>query len=130
MYSNLMDLSAASQVFHGMDCKDVISWTTMMSILVSLECASEVLKLFLKMIGSGIKYDAVSLVNLISASGLVGSLKMGRSIHAQAIMKGFASDLCVANSMIVMYSRSGELKSAKNMFDQMTTRSLLSLGLL
>ncbi|KAL3539079.1 hypothetical protein ACH5RR_002445 [Cinchona calisaya] len=126
MYSNLMDLTAASEIFDGMYCKDIVSWTTMMGLLVSLECAADAVRLFCKMMDTGINYDAITLINIISACGLLGGLKIGTSIYAQAIVNGFASELPVANSMIVMYSRCGDLNSAKSMFYWMTMKSVVS----
>ncbi|KAJ4715998.1 Pentatricopeptide repeat-containing protein [Melia azedarach] len=126
MYSSLMDLAAASQIFGEPDCKDVISYTTMMGLLVNLEHASDALKIYCKMRKSGILDDMVVIINLISACSVLGDLKRGRQVHARAVVCGFQSELPFSNSIIAMYSKCGDLDSSRTVFDQTTEKSLVS----
>ncbi|KAK9134196.1 hypothetical protein Syun_013526 [Stephania yunnanensis] len=100
-YSNLGDLEAAKKIFDDIASKDVISWTTMMGLLVRHEHASDALKLFYEM-------------------------KLGRLVHCQAIASGFALDILVANAIVAMYSKCGDLKSSKSMFSQINGKTLVS----
>ncbi|KAB1207548.1 hypothetical protein CJ030_MR7G007547 [Morella rubra] len=126
MYSTLIDLDAATKIFHEMECKDVISWTTMMGLSIDLENASYALGLFCSMRDSGIIHDTVAIMNLISACAILGDLKRGREVHAQAVVCGFRPELPLANSLIAMYSKCGDLHSSRNIFDQTTQKSLVS----
>lgn len=56
MYSSLMDLDAAAKMFGEIQCKDVISWTTIMGLLIDLEYASNALELFCIMRDSEINH--------------------------------------------------------------------------
>lgn len=126
MYSSLMDLSAATKVFDGMECKDVISWTTMIGLLVDLEYAIDALKLFSKMRDGRAQLDTVVLMHLISSCASLGDLKRGIQVHAQAVVCGFGSEPPLANSIITMYSKCADLDSLRTVFDQMTEKSLVS----
>ncbi|GLU02742.1 hypothetical protein SLE2022_199810 [Rubroshorea leprosula] len=126
MYSCLLDLDSGTKIFEGMEHKDVISWTTMMGLLVNLECAADAVKLFCKMRPSGVGYDAIVIMNLTTACGLLGALGKGKQVHAQAAVSGFLSELPVVNSLIAMYSKCGELDSSRSVFDQSTQKSLVS----
>ncbi|OVA19615.1 Pentatricopeptide repeat [Macleaya cordata] len=126
MYSSLGHLDATTEIFGNMKSKDVISWTTMIGLLVRLECASDALKLFIRMREDGINIDTVVLINLLTACALLGDLKLGRLIHTQAVVNGFSSDPPVANSIITMYSKCGDLNSSRIQFDRMTEQSLIS----
>ncbi|KAK9287013.1 hypothetical protein L1049_015421 [Liquidambar formosana] len=126
MYSSLMDLNGATKLFSGMQCKDVISWTTMIGLLVRLEYASDALKLFGKMTDSGVSHDLVVIMNLISACAISGDLKRGRQIHAQVVVCGYGLKLPLANSVIAMYSKCGDLDCSRIVFDQTAVRSLVS----
>ncbi|KAL5561184.1 hypothetical protein UlMin_030931 [Ulmus minor] len=126
MYSSLMDFSAATRIFDTMECKDVISWTTMIGLLVRLDNAREALNIFGKMKDSGIKCDIVVAMNLCSACAILGDLKKGKQIHAHAVSSGFGSELVFANSLISIYSKCGDLASSKAVFHQTTRKSLVS----
>ncbi|MCE0481286.1 hypothetical protein HAX54_038937 [Datura stramonium] len=126
LYSSLMELPAATEIFDTMEEKDVISWSTMMSLLVHLEYASDAIKIFLHMRDSANNYDHLILMNLISAGGILGNLKMGKSVHAQVITHGFGSELPLLNAMITMYARCEDLNSSRTVFDHSTTKSMVS----
>ncbi|KAI9181368.1 hypothetical protein LWI28_014342 [Acer negundo] len=126
VYSSLMDLDTANKIFKEMERKDIISWTIMMGLLIDLQYACEALNIFCKMRKSGIICDLVVVINLISACAILGDLKRGRQIHAQAVVCGFESDLHLANSIIAMYSKCGDLDASRAVFNQTTTKSLVS----
>ncbi|KAK3194147.1 hypothetical protein Dsin_025457 [Dipteronia sinensis] len=126
VYSSLMDLDTANKIFKEMECKDIISWTIMMGLLIDLQNACEALNIFCKMRKSGIICDSVVVINLISACAILGDLKRGRQIHAQAVVCGFESELHLANSIIAMYSKCGDLDASRAVFNQTTAKSLVS----
>lgn len=126
MYSRLMDLDAATKIFRGMESKDIISWTLMIGFLVDLEYPCDALKIFCEMRESRIMCDVVVIMNLISASAVLGDLKRGRQIHAQAVVCGFESELRLTNSIIDMYSKCGDLDSSRAMFNHANEKSLVS----
>ncbi|XP_021900495.1 pentatricopeptide repeat-containing protein At4g39530-like isoform X3 [Carica papaya] len=105
LYSCCKDLDAAKKVFDMMECKDVISWTTMMGLLVNLEYAVDALNLFLKMKASKVNHDAVVIMNLVLACTVLGDLRRGRQVHSQAVICGIEYDLPLANSLITMYAK-------------------------
>ncbi|XP_022763063.1 pentatricopeptide repeat-containing protein At4g13650-like [Durio zibethinus] len=126
MYSCLMDLDAATAIFEGMKHKDVISWTTMMGLLVNHEYATNAIELFCKMKASRVSYDAIVVMNLVSACAILGDLRKGKQTHAHAVVCGFVSELPLVNSIMTMYSKCGDIDSSRTLFDQSTQRSLVS----
>ncbi|EXB39298.1 hypothetical protein L484_024993 [Morus notabilis] len=126
MYSSLTDLRAARKIFDIMKSRDVISWTTMMGLLVRLDCARDALELFSKMRDSGISCDTVVYMNLCSTCVILGDLKKGKQVHAQAVTCGFGSKLAFTNSLISMYAKCGDLRSSSALFHQTTWKSLVS----
>ncbi|KAK6916718.1 Pentatricopeptide repeat [Dillenia turbinata] len=126
MYSSFLDLDAAMMIFDAMEYKDTFSWTIMMGLLLQFELAHDVMKLFCLMRADGIYFDAVVLINLISASAILGDLKHGRQLHAQSIICGFGSYLNLANSIITMYSKCGDMDTSRSVFDRITGKSLVS----
>ncbi|XP_058077906.1 pentatricopeptide repeat-containing protein At1g11290, chloroplastic-like [Magnolia sinica] len=126
MYLSLGNLDVAAEFFQNMVFKDVISWTTMMASFVRCGRASDCLKLFSQMRDYGIHPDTVAAVNIIAACGLLGDLMRGRLIHSWIMVVGFFLELSVSNSLIVMYSKCGDLDSARTVFNCMVEKSLVS----
>ncbi|CAN1771246.1 Pentatricopeptide repeat-containing protein At1g08070, chloroplastic [Linum perenne] len=93
MYSSFLHITAAEKAFQDMECKDIISWSTMMGLLVDLEDATGALRLYTEMRRNGVNVDAVVIVHLILASAVLGHVNMGSGIHAQAIVRGFMCSL-------------------------------------
>lgn len=54
------------------------------------------------------------------------SLLMGRSTHAHMIKNGIRNDVLVTNYLINMYARCGSIKDARDLFEKMPERSLVS----
>ncbi|CAN1276491.1 Pentatricopeptide repeat-containing protein At4g13650 [Linum perenne] len=123
MYSSFLHITAAGKAFQEMECKDIISWSTMMGLLVDLEDAPGALRLYTEMRSNGVNVDAVVIVHLILASAVLGHVNMGSGIHAQAIVRGFMSQLPIANSLISMYLKCGDLDLSRTVFDQTADKS-------
>ena len=126
MYSCLMDLYAAIEIFREIECKDIISWMRMTGLFVNFEYAGDALKIFSEMRKSRIIYDTVALLNLISADAILGDLKRGKQLHAQVVLGSLQLELRLSNSIIAMYSKCGDLDSSRSVFNQITEKSLVS----
>nr|POE64671.1 pentatricopeptide repeat-containing protein [Quercus suber] len=120
MYTSLLDLDVAAKIFDEMKCKKVISWTTMIGLLIDLEYASDALELFSRIRYGWISHDTVVIMNPISACAIIGDLKKGRKVHAQAVVCGFGSELTLVNSLIAMYSKCGDLNSSRTVFESLS----------
>ncbi|PKU84113.1 Pentatricopeptide repeat-containing protein [Dendrobium catenatum] len=126
MYSSFRSLDSTRCFFMKMTTKDVITWTNMMSFMIELSCPAEAFQLFSQMRSTGIKADVVSMVSVITSCTLLGDLAKGKTIHGQIMAYGFGSELPVMNSLITLYSRCGDIWSAKILFDDIVNKSLVS----
>nr|XP_010935388.3 pentatricopeptide repeat-containing protein DOT4, chloroplastic-like [Elaeis guineensis] len=126
MYLSFGNLEIAKAFFRKMAIRDVITWTGMMDLLLELECAAEALNLFIQMRSEGIDPDMVAMINVITACACLGDLKRGRSVHNQIVVSGFELELPVKNSLITMYSKCGDMESARMSFDHIADKSLVS----
>ncbi|XP_068640773.1 pentatricopeptide repeat-containing protein At1g11290, chloroplastic-like [Aristolochia californica] len=126
MYFRLGDVEIATEVFDRMASKDVISWTAMIGFLVRYNYPNEALDIFSQMRSYGIQPDEVTILNLLSASTLLGDLVKGRLLHNLTIICGFWSELSIMNSLTTMYSKCGDLNSAVTSFNRIANKSLVS----
>lgn len=55
-----------------------------------------------------------------------GDLKLGSSFHARILKLGIQSDVFMANSLLSMYAKRDQLDDARNLFDQMPHRTIVS----
>ncbi|WOG81515.1 hypothetical protein DCAR_0100665 [Daucus carota subsp. sativus] len=81
---------------------------------------------FMDMIKSTVRYDNVTLIILLSAITNIYNLELGKQIHGMALKSGFDSDVCVANSLINMYSKTDALIAARKVFNDMAELDLVS----
>ncbi|XP_052192329.1 pentatricopeptide repeat-containing protein DOT4, chloroplastic-like isoform X2 [Diospyros lotus] len=126
MYSTLIDLDSATKMFNEMESRDAISWTTMIGLLVHMENAFDALRLFSRMRYNGVEYDAVVFMNVILACTVLGDLNRGKQVHAQVVVRGFGLEIPLANSMIAMYSKCGELNSSETVFNHTEAKNPVS----
>ncbi|KAL2923870.1 hypothetical protein RDABS01_015361, partial [Bienertia sinuspersici] len=54
------------------------------------------------------------------------ALRLGRQIHNFILVNGLSYDLAHCNALITMYSRCGDLYSARNVFDKMLEKNIIS----
>ncbi|KAF5207532.1 Pentatricopeptide repeat-containing protein [Thalictrum thalictroides] len=75
---------------------------------------------------SGIKPNNFTYPFLLISCANIPSLNHGRTAHSSIIKIGLHSDSHVAHSLITMYARCSELGFARNVFDEISERDLVS----
>ncbi|XP_075496062.1 pentatricopeptide repeat-containing protein At1g19720 [Primulina tabacum] len=105
---------------------DVFTWTSMISGLAQSNKGVGALHLFQKMLSSRVEPNGVTLLSAISACSSLKDLRKGKEVHLLAIRLGFAKDVLVANSLVDMYSKSGKLRAARQVFDMISEKDVYS----
>ncbi|KAK3012336.1 hypothetical protein RJ639_011637 [Escallonia herrerae] len=110
----------------------VLAWNAMIGAYVQNGCASEALSLFRAMMeDSRCSPNHVTLVFVFSACAQVGDLCLGMRVHEYTKTRGRKGlgvnrNLCTA--LIDMYSKCGSLEKAREVFDQMVTKDVVSFN--
>ncbi|XP_010265036.2 PREDICTED: pentatricopeptide repeat-containing protein At3g12770-like [Nelumbo nucifera] len=118
MYSRCQKVSIARRVFDQMSCKNIVSWTAMISGYVQNEEAEEALTLFREMqMRYGVEPNRVSLVSVLPACSSLAGLMEGKQIHGFAIRKVLHQKVSLSNALIDMYCKCGNLNWARHVFD-------------
>ncbi|XP_057845704.2 pentatricopeptide repeat-containing protein At2g13600 [Cryptomeria japonica] len=125
-YAKTGDLENARLVFDGMPERDVVSWTALISGYDQYGFSSDALKLFSRMVFSGVKPNQVTLVSTLSACARLLSVNQAKQVHAYSIGTGFESSIFAANALINAYAKCGSLEDARQMFDKMPERDVVS----
>ncbi|KAJ6354257.1 hypothetical protein OIU76_003159 [Salix suchowensis] len=133
-YNALMDMYAtcgvtmrdACVVFHDIKEKNVVSWTTLIAGYTHRGNGSRAVQIFREMSLEGAELNPHSISIAVRACASVGSNILGRQIHTAVIKHGFESDLPVMNSILDMYCRCSYLSEAKEYFNEMSEKDLIT----
>ncbi|KAG0487841.1 hypothetical protein HPP92_006652 [Vanilla planifolia] len=127
MFAKCGDLTAAKTIFCEIKSSaDVVSWNTMIAGYLHNGFANEAMSAFFKMRAENFMPNLVTLVSIIPTAACLSSLRDGFSLHSITIKTGFESHVVVKNSLIDMYSKCGRLEFARDLFDQMNCRSIIT----
>ncbi|PON86633.1 Tetratricopeptide-like helical domain containing protein [Trema orientale] len=127
-YAKCGDLDLAKFVFDRIDSglKTAVSWNSMIAAYSNFEKFIDALHCYKKMLRDGYRPDLSTIVSLLSSCAQPEALLRGASIHCHGIQLGCNSDISVVNTLISMYSKCGDIVSAKLLFDSMSDRTCVS----
>ncbi|KAJ4950993.1 hypothetical protein NE237_027825 [Protea cynaroides] len=121
MYAKCELPEDAKIAFEGMIERNVVSWTTFLSIN-----EKDAVAFFNMMRQDEVYPNDVTFVGLIHAVSTNNLVKEGEMIHGFCIKTGFLSELNVSNSFITMYSKFGCMEESKRVFDEQSYREIIS----
>ncbi|RWR75557.1 pentatricopeptide repeat-containing protein, mitochondrial [Cinnamomum micranthum f. kanehirae] len=127
MYAKCSDLSDAFRVFKEMNYShDLVSWNAILTACMQHDQFDEVFRLIKLMHSSESKLDQITLINALGACAHFASLETGNQIHGYSVIIGLEVDLAVANGLIDMYAKCGNLDDAGNVFKLMSNPDVVS----
>ncbi|XP_057813455.2 pentatricopeptide repeat-containing protein At4g21065 [Cryptomeria japonica] len=126
MYAKCGRLEKARELFDNMPQRDVVSWNAMTAGYAQNGFAEKALEIFKLMHLEGVKPDSTTFVSILPACAKMGALEQGMDIHQSVIESGFLSDVVVASALVDMYAKCGNVNTARDLFDNMPQRNLIS----
>ncbi|CAI9301194.1 unnamed protein product [Lactuca saligna] len=125
-YARHGEVNIMLDFFHSMPTKDLVSWNSVISGLVRDKRNNEAITHFHQMQSENIHPNEITLVTLLSACAQVGALDTGRWLHSYIDRNNSSSNLVVSTSLVDMYSKCGDLDSARQVFDKMSNRDVVA----
>jgi len=126
MYARCHCVSDARLVFDRRRKKNVLLWTVMIGFYAGDGQFEEALKLFDEMRQLGFRPDGFLIPSVLKACAGISDLEKGREIHEYIVGMGIESDVFVYNALVDMYSKCGDLETARQVFDEMPQRDVVS----
>eukprot|EP01018_Ginkgo_biloba_P020817 Gb_00206 [translate_table: standard] len=126
MYGKCGCINVARHLFDKMTNRDVVSWNSMIAGYSQNGHANEALILFHQMQLADVTPDSVSVVSALQACAHLGDLQHGKVIHDTISQSGLGLDVSVRNSLIGMYTKCGSIEIARQLFDIMSKRNVVS----
>ena len=117
MYGKSGCLTVASNVFHRMVEKNIVSWNAMVANFAQNKLEFPAIELIRQMQAHGETPNSVTFTIVLPACSRLGFLRPGKEVHARAIRVGSAFDLFVSNALTDMYTKCGCLSLARNVFN-------------
>lgn len=126
-YAKIGNISLARKFFDEMPFRNVVSWNSMLALYVRSKNFGECLKLAGRMMEKGEAMpNEASLVSVLTACANLGRLDVGLRIHSYIKSKGIRSDVLLSTSLLTMYAKCGAMDMAKEVFDEMPNKSVVS----
>ncbi|GLJ44760.1 hypothetical protein SUGI_0941230 [Cryptomeria japonica] len=126
MYVKCGKIHKACDLFDKMLHPNVISWTTMVAGYVQNGLGRKAVDAFKQMQLGGVKPNSATFASVISACAKLGALEQGMEVQQRILKSGFFSHISVANALMDMYAKCGNIKKAQSLFDKMPRRDLVS----
>ncbi|KAG4394320.1 hypothetical protein GLYMA_20G006300v4 [Glycine max] len=106
---------AACQVFDGICCKGMVSWTGMMACYAENYCHEDSLLLFCQMRVMGFRPN---------------NFEVGKSVHGCALKACYDRDLYVGTVLLELLTKSGEIAETQQFFEEMPKDDLIPWSLM
>uniref|UniRef100_A0ACD5ZHL5 Uncharacterized protein n=1 Tax=Avena sativa TaxID=4498 RepID=A0ACD5ZHL5_AVESA len=122
VYAKVGDVVSARRLVLRLACRDVVSWTAVISGCVLNGMLAEALKMFVMMLEDGVLPNNVTMLSVIQACSLMGHSGLFSPVHALVVRLGLENDVSVGNSLIMMYAKNGLIEEAALLFEDLYLR--------
>ncbi|KAM0837146.1 hypothetical protein ACQ4PT_061857 [Festuca glaucescens] len=102
-------------------------WNHLIQLAAASGAYSQCLGHYAALLAAGLRGgDASTFPSLAKSCAALRLPRLGRSLHAHALLAGAASDVFVRTSLLDMYAKCACLPDARLLFDEMSSRTLVS----
>ncbi|CAH9119715.1 unnamed protein product [Cuscuta europaea] len=125
-YSKSGNFHKMEEVFHLIPKKDGVSWNLMISGYASHGSVGEALRAYKLMLRDGrMNLNRITFSTMLILSLSNDWILLGRQIHGQIVKCGFELYVFVGSPLTDMYAKSGFIREAKQVFDELPEKNLV-----
>ncbi|KAK9076587.1 hypothetical protein SSX86_004921 [Deinandra increscens subsp. villosa] len=126
-YAKMGDGVLARKFFEWMPCRNVVSWNTLLGLYVRSKNYEECLALFDDMLEQVVKPNEATVMSVLTACAHLGRLDKGEWVHSYIKSnKNIVIDVLLSTALLTMYAKCGAMDMAKQVFDEMPERTIVS----
>ncbi|CAE6215888.1 unnamed protein product [Arabidopsis arenosa] len=125
-YANCKRTEDSRKVFDEKVQEQVAVWTALLSGYSLNRKHEDALNVFSEMMRNGILPNQSTFASGLNSCSALGTLDWGKEIHGVAVKLGLGTDAFVGNSLVVMYSDSGNVNDAVSVFTEIFKKSIVS----
>ncbi|KAK8923997.1 Pentatricopeptide repeat-containing protein [Platanthera zijinensis] len=122
------EFGEAQRLFMEMERKDQVSWNTMIVGFSTHGHFEDAFIFFRGLMSEGIMPNEVSLTGVLPACAQMGAFESGKILHGLIQKTGMTCVLPVANALLDMYARCGNIEMARRVFccDMVKKKNIVS----
>ncbi|KAM7273607.1 hypothetical protein ACFE04_028271 [Oxalis oulophora] len=120
------NLGVAREVFDESSVRDLVTWNSLINGYVRWGRELEAVRVYEEMAAEGVEPDEVTMIGVVSSCAQLGDLKRGRGFHRCIEEKGINVTVSLANTLMDMYSKCGDIKAAREIFDSVSNKTIVS----
>ncbi|KAL8494034.1 hypothetical protein ACS0TY_025003 [Phlomoides rotata] len=124
MYAKCGSLGDARKMFDEMPERNVVSWSVMMNGYAQMGEDEEALRLFKSALWEGLDVNDFTFSSVIRVCGSSTLFELGQQMHALCLKLYYSETAFVGSSLISMYSKTGMIESAYQVFDEVLEKNL------
>ncbi|XP_058084768.1 pentatricopeptide repeat-containing protein At4g18520, chloroplastic-like [Magnolia sinica] len=126
MYVRCGQVLDARIVFDRMRRRNTVTWTTMIAGYAQNGLGEEAIRLFQRMKRRRVFANTLTAVSVLSACGLIGSLSMGKEVHAKILKNMIENNLYIGSTLVWFYCKCGEYVHATRVLESMPLRDVVT----
>lgn len=124
VFTNMNLLSDAQKLFDVMSHRNLVTWSSMVSMYTQHGYNVEALVLFCRFMRScSEESNEYILASVVRACTQLGSLSHALQVHAFVVKGGFVQDAYVGTSLINFYTKHGYVDEARFIFDGLEVKT-------
>ncbi|KAI5018580.1 hypothetical protein ZWY2020_043468 [Hordeum vulgare] len=117
----------ALELFWSMPGRGLFAWTALVSGFVKAGESVRAVELFVDMRRDAITIDDAFVLSVVTGgSADLAALVLGTQLHGLSMRLGFLSSMMVGNALVDMYSKCSDIHSAREVFEEITARDIIS----
>ncbi|KAG9442666.1 hypothetical protein H6P81_018520 [Aristolochia fimbriata] len=126
IYAKSGDIRASCKLFNNLNDPGLVSFSAMIARFVESGLFEESISLFKKLQTLGLMPNTVTMLSVIQVAAETECFSLCECLHCYVIKVGMDLNLPVANCILDMYVRLGDLEIATKFFDRMTSKDVIS----
>ncbi|XP_008791057.2 putative pentatricopeptide repeat-containing protein At5g13230, mitochondrial [Phoenix dactylifera] len=119
MYAKCGDVEDARSVFEVVPHHDVILWSFMIARYAQSSQNEKALELFRQMRQASVVPNEFSFSSVLQACANMGGLNLGKQVHSHVVKIGFDLEIFVANALIDVYAKCGDMEASMDLFSRL-----------
>ena len=132
MYSYLIDMYAKSGLVRTLQIlfekssnhdRDLATWNSMIAGYTQNGLIEEAFVVFKLMLDQNLEPNSVTLASILPACNLMGNIDLGKQLHGFSVRYMLDQNVFVGTALIDMYSKSGAITYAENVFRETTQKN-------
>lgn len=126
MYAKCGEISSARVLFDQMPQRTVVTWNSLISGYLAVNCPKIAIELFIKMLKAAINVSAFSVSSCLAGCSQLEAREVGTQVHGLILKTGLGYNVVVGTSLVDMYSKCGDVDDSRLVFDHMVNRNVIT----